>query len=1081
MKKLLLSLTLAGLLALALGGTTSAHENPSLFSPAWVALADQVIPTVSALDPASAANDIDTSVTITGTGFAATPTASLGSTPLKNVAWVNATTLTATVPWGIDPGSYPLTVTNPDGGTATLPNAFTVTQGIGQWNGGELDGGAVDKIAMKPGDPSTLYASSASIGIFRSKDGGENWSFIWNDVGGVDDDPVIDPHHPSWLYFYALDGLFRSQDEGDTWSKIMTNTWPDGRTPEYARVYVSPSDPQLLFVSSGHGPNQGTNGDAWGLIRSSDGGATWSIVPDLEGIGVMSVAFDPGDPEQMVLLTKDAQVFHSGDGGNTWAEVTKPPRVVGVGTSGVIAYNPYRSGEIWVATSAPPAQILKGTLESTGTTASWQDVTPANDSFGSPFITFTGADSVYIAQRHSADGGSSWSVFGPDWANGQIVFDPGNSQIAYVGTVLYGVEKTTDGGTTWAVKNNGLTGMGCNSMEVSRSDPQRVYATFNWPGVHSSSDGANNWTYQPINGASPMQQVREDPFNPNRLYAATNSGFYMSTNQGEDWSSLGWNVDPSLPGVDYWPYALALDPVHPGHLVVGFSSGYNSPTTTTTGVLYTSSDYGASWQGATLPQSIKAIHSIVFDPVTPEVVYLATDGTGVYKSTDSGAHWIRIGSETGMTAAGSIAIATHPQHMIVVGGCYRSTDGGANWTANLGLCGKELLSLIFVDGDSTRLYAGTRSGLLFSSDAGDTWSRAAGALGSLVISALGSATADGHSIIYAATNGGVAGTTDSGATSSTAAATSRISLTTASTIRSAATSGGTARATSSTAATPLTSLTTASGLVNAGIYRYVLLPPRTLAVVSAGGGTGTVSSSPAGISCGSTCSHAFAYGSSVSLSASPQAGSTFAGWSGACSGSGSCAVTMNADTAVTATFTTITHNLTVSKSGAGNGTVTSSPAGIDCGTTCVHGFNSGTSVTLTAAPAAGSRFGGWSGGSCSGTGSCLLTVNADTTFTAVFNLIPSPPQTTKKPPQTTITKAKINSGKRMATFGFRGSGGVKPYSFQCKLDKKKYSSCRSGKTYKSLKPGNHTFRVRAKDHAGRVDKTPAIKKFKIKH
>ena len=83
MKKLLLSLTLTGLLALALSGATSAQPptlkslaptlagNPSFFSPAWAALADQAIPTVSALDPASAPNDIDTHVTITGADFTA--------------------------------------------------------------------------------------------------------------------------------------------------------------------------------------------------------------------------------------------------------------------------------------------------------------------------------------------------------------------------------------------------------------------------------------------------------------------------------------------------------------------------------------------------------------------------------------------------------------------------------------------------------------------------------------------------------------------------------------------------------------------------------------------------------------------------------------------------------------------------------------------------------------------------------------------------------------------------------------------------------------------------------------------------
>jgi hypothetical protein len=256
--------------------------------------------------------------------------------------------------------------------------------------------------------------------------------------------------------------------------------------------------------------------------------------------------------------------------------------------------------------------------------------------------------------------------------------------------------------------------------------------------------------------------------------------------------------------------------------------------------------------------------------------------------------------------------------------------------------------------------------------------------------------------------------------------------------------------------------------------------PRNLTASKSGAGTGTVTSSPAGINCGSTCVHAFSSGTSMTLSAVPAAGSVFTGWSGGgCSGTGSCQVTLSSDKTITATFNSIPRNLTVSKSGAGTGTVTSSPAGINCGSTCVHAFSSGTNVTLTATPATGSTFAGWSGGGCSGTGSCRVTVKADTTVTAIFNLIHQP-KTTTKPPQTKITKAKINSKKRTATFKFAGSAGSKPYGFQCKLDKKKYSSCRSGKTYKNLKPGKHTFQVRAKDHAGMVDKTPAIKKFKIK-
>lgn len=76
----------------------------------------------------------------------------------------------------------------------------------------------------------------------------------------------------------------------------------------------------------------------------------------------------------------------------------------------------------------------------------------------------------------------------------------------------------------------------------------------------------------------------------------------------------------------------------------------------------------------------------------------------------------------------------------------------------------------------------------------------------------------------------------------------------------------------------------------------------TLSVTKAGTGTGTVSSNPAGISCGGTCSAAFAQGTTVALTATPDSGFSFAGWSGACSGTVACSVTMSANASVTATF-----------------------------------------------------------------------------------------------------------------------------------------------------------------------------------
>ena len=122
-------------------------------------------------------------------------------------------------------------------------------------------------------------------------------------------------------------------------------------------------------------------------------------------------------------------------------------------------------------------------------------------------------------------------------------------------------------------------------------------------------------------------------------------------------------------------------------------------------------------------------------------------------------------------------------------------------------------------------------------------------------------------------------------------------------------------------------------------------------------GSGTVSSTPAGISCGATCTASYASGQQVTLQATPTPGSIFAGWSGACTGTGACTVTMNAGTAVTATFTP-TFALTVSKAGTGTGTVSSTPAGISCGASCAASYASGQQVTLQASADAGSIFSG---------------------------------------------------------------------------------------------------------------------------
>jgi hypothetical protein len=167
-------------------------------------------------------------------------------------------------------------------------------------------------------------------------------------------------------------------------------------------------------------------------------------------------------------------------------------------------------------------------------------------------------------------------------------------------------------------------------------------------------------------------------------------------------------------------------------------------------------------------------------------------------------------------------------------------------------------------------------------------------------------------------------------------------------------------------------------------------PPVTHALTVTMSGTGSVTSSPAGINCSATCTANFSAGTTVTLTEQFGTGNIFQGWGGGCTGtSPTCVLTMNGAMSVSAAFVAGggSASLTVTGAGTGTGTVTSSPAGISCGATCTSSFPALASVTLTAAPASGSRFVSWSG-ACTGTAlTCTLVPGTSTAVSATFSLV----------------------------------------------------------------------------------------------
>lgn len=203
----------------------------------------------------------------------------------------------------------------------------------------------------------------------------------------------------------------------------------------------------------------------------------------------------------------------------------------------------------------------------------------------------------------------------------------------------------------------------------------------------------------------------------------------------------------------------------------------------------------------------------------------------------------------------------------------------------------------------------------------------------------------------------------------------------------------------------------------------------------------------------------------------------------------------------TGSFTTpaIQRLLTVVGSGSGAGSVDSVPAGVDCSVNqagpaiCSHSFDDGTVVTLKAHPGRGSEFLGFSGGGCASLEiTCHLTMSEARTVRVSFAPAtpnphpmppgpgpgPGPPNPSPAAPNTTIVKhPKRKSRSRTAVFRFRAS--VSGAKFRCKLDRRRYRTCRSPLRFRRLKHGRHVLRVLATSPSGSAERSPATFRWRV--
>lgn len=764
--------TLTGIQALS-----SDEANPAP-APAAGYVRDPVAPqavSVTAVAPGSAPNDLDAPIVITGTGFTDGVTVTLNTTELAAVGWASGAVLTATVPWGLEPGAYTLTVFERGGGSGSLPNAFTVTQGLGSWNATALYGGAVRGMALDPLAPATIYAAAQDVGLFRSGDGGTNWSYVFS---GRAEHLAVDPLSPSRLYVGGA-GVSRSDDEGATWTLLGV---PDG-TP-----YPHPTAPGTVFFAS----SDESHGGLW---RSTDYGQTWlTITAGLTDTRVTALALDPTDPITMYVGTEGGNLFLSADGGDSWAFISRPVDVIQS-----LAVNPRGAHEMWVSNCCfcAPGQVLKST--NPGYTA-WAPVAEPVGSAPLPTIVFPpltwGGDvysgTVFVSEcfmrvHKTTDGGASWANLDPDAGGGDghwgLALHPTDPNILHASSDWVGAYRSTDGGATWQIANQGLTAVVPKQLATIPGRPDVVYAVTERPeGIYEATGGGEDWEFLPV-GAD-VQTLAVDAFTPTRLYAGGNAqpyawGLRISEDGGQSWPTAV-AVTATAPYSDYNAVGASLlrsDPAQPGTLLAGVNHIRFGMPPALAGTIYRSTDGGLTWDRTTMAGGPGVdgsnISDIAYDTLTPTIAYATTEAgsRGIFRSTDGGQSWQRVGAAVPALDDGySIAVEPVSPYRVFIwtgpgAGIYVSADHGTTWSQAVApLQGRNVEQLLFVAGDPPILYAATTSGLMRSGSGAHDWGVAVGVLGQVPVYSLAAVREGEREIVYVGTTGG---TVEAGALSLT--------------------------------------------------------------------------------------------------------------------------------------------------------------------------------------------------------------------------------------------------------------------------------------------------------------------------
>jgi photosystem II stability/assembly factor-like uncharacterized protein len=613
---------------------------------------------------------------------------------------------------------------------AVILIAYSVYAEENRWSTNGPPGGTVMAIAIHPMDHSTLYAGTVTgKGIFRGINEGTQWTKI--EGSAIIDNSIrkiaIHPSGPETIFVATVQGMYASRNSGSTWDLMIP---PGDQYDDFRGFLIHPRHPDIIFAGSAFGQR----------IKSVDGGRNWyEINTSGRTVGVDNICADPNNDSILYFVSGSMRVglgvWKTIDMGENWLPIQN--NIDSAGTGEAIIVDKTNSNILYISKTSVDSSSNQCVYKSSDAGNNWQGITPSSLQARSvkdidiwPF----NHNVIFICSRYegvfkSTDGGSTWipKNNGLHIQTIKTIEIDSISGTIYLGAYDDGIYKSTDEGESWLKISQGINQSSFWDLVFSSSIEKDICAVGKV--CYQSIDSGQSWSYFNI-GIPPLQETIKldiDKFFPSHIYVSTihaltgfpfnDAGFFLSTDTGASWEYRGTGLSGNP---DYWDMAISYIDSEARRIFLASDSG-----------LYYSDNLGQSWLVCQNGLPVDEFYYKVAVALSNDSVIAAGNyDCTIYISLDRGESWLAATAIPGSGYLEELTFDPTNENAIYVSnnyeGLFKSTNGGLSW-ANItnNIPPREYLSIsglaINPDNPQNLIVSSNPNGIFQSHNGGDSW------------------------------------------------------------------------------------------------------------------------------------------------------------------------------------------------------------------------------------------------------------------------------------------------------------------------------------------------------------------------